>query len=226
MHRRVLAIAMALPILAAACGGSGGTTGTTASSAVVESPMPAGTYSSTVFQPTATFTLPGGWVLASDSAGYMQLRPANQDVLGIHLFRGVTAASQDPSCPTTAAPGIGTTSTELVKWIRGLEGLTVSSPALVTVGGLHGSSIDVGIADGWTKSCPFANGVPAVPLFVDAGTALRWVVSGGERLRLYLLDLPDGGTLIVDVDDFEGSQFSNLLGAAAPIVKSLSFATK
>jgi hypothetical protein len=226
VHRRVLAIAMALPLLIATCGASGGTAAPAAPSTPVETAMPAGTYSSTVFQPTATFTLPDGWVLASDSAGYLQLRPANQDVLGIHLFRGVTAASQDESCPTTPAPGVGTTSTELVSWMRGLDGLTVSSPALVTVGGLHGSSIDVGIADGWTRSCPFANGVPAVPLLVESGTDLRWVVSGGERLRLYLLDLPDGGTLIVDVDDFEGSQASSLLGVAAPIVKSLSFATR
>ncbi len=147
-------------------------------------------------------------------------------MLGVHLFRGVTAASEAEGCPTEAQPGVGTTSTELVSWIRGREGLVVSSPALVTVGGLRGSSIDVGIADGWTGSCPFANGVPAVPLLVETGTDLRWVVSGGERMRLYLLDLPGGGTLIVDIDDFEGSQIDTLMGAATPIVKSLSFASE
>jgi hypothetical protein len=189
----------------------------------VDSPLPAGTHTSSAFQPAVTFTVPDGWVLAADAADYLQLRPAGQDVLGMHLFRGVSALSQDPSCPVEAEPGVGTSSIELVSWIRGLDGLSVSSPAMVTVGGLLGSSIDVAIRDGWTQSCSFAEGLPTVPLLVDPGTGLRWVIAGGERLRLYVLDLPDGGTLIVDVDDFDGLQFDQLLSAALPIVKSLKF---
>lgn len=172
-----------------------------------------------------TFTVPDGWVLAADSAGYLQLRPANQELVGIHLFRGVAAASQDATCPTEAQAGVGTTSTELVAWMRSLKGLTVSSPAMASVGDLRGVSVDIGIAPDWTQSCPFANGLPSVPLLVEAGTGLRWVIAGGERLRMYLLDLPDGGTLIVDLDDFDGSQIDALVTAAAPIVKSLTFAS-
>jgi hypothetical protein len=50
-------------------------------------------------------------------------------------------------------------------------------------------------------------------------------MAGTERLRLYILDLPDGTTLIVDVDDFDGSLIGALLAEAAPIIKSLTFAT-
>jgi hypothetical protein len=219
VRRGLLILAMTLVL--AACG-----SGEVASpTAPPESPLAAGTHTSAAFEPAVTFTVPDGWVLDTDSAGYLQLRPADQQLLGIHLFRGVAAASQDPACPADPEPSVGTSSIELVSWIRGLKGLTVSSPALVTVGGLRGSSIDIGIADGWTQSCSFANGIPTVPLLVEQGIGLRWVIAGGERLRLYLLDLPDGGTLIVDVDDFEGSQFTAFLGVTAPIVKSLQFAT-
>lgn len=220
MHRRVLAVAMALFV--AACGGSGASP---APSGPVDSPLPAGTHTSTVFQPAVTFTVPAGWVLAADSAGYLQLRPANQELVGIHLFRGVAAASQDATCPTEVQAGVGTTSTELVAWMRSIKGLTVSSPAMASVGDLRGVSVDIGIAPDWTQSCPFANGLPSVPLLVESGTGLRWVIAGGERLRMYLLDLPDGGTLIVDLDDFDGSQINALITAAAPIVKSLTFAS-
>jgi len=216
-------VGIVLSLVVAACGGSGAPGSPTPAP---ESPLPAGTYTSAVFQPAVTFTVPDGWVLASDSADYLQLRPADQDLLGIHLFRGAGAASQDPSCPIEPAPGVGTTSTELVTWIRGLPGLAASSPAMVTVGGLRGASIDVGIAADWTQSCPFANGLPTVPLLVEPGTELRWVMAGGERLRLYVLDLPAGGSLIVDIDDFEGSQIDAFIGRAAPIVKSFQFATE
>ncbi len=189
-----------------------------------EAPLPAGTHASTVFQPAVTFTVPAGWVLADDTAGYLQLRPADQDVLGIHVFRGATAASQDASCLIQPAAGVGTSSVALVTWIRGLAGLLASSPALVQIGGLRGSSIDLGIANGWTASCPFANGVPTVPLLVEQGTGLRWVLAGGERLRLYLLDLPGGETVLVDIDDFEGSQLDAFMGQAVPVVTSMSFA--
>ncbi len=188
-----------------------------------DSPLSAGVHSSSVFQPGVTFTVPDGWALVTDTADYLQLRPAGQDLLGIHLFRGVSAASQDPSCPPEPQPGVGTSSVELTAWIRGLDGLTVTSPALVTVGGLSGSSVDIGITNGWTESCPIANGIPSVPLLVDPGTGLYWIVGGGERLRMYVLGLPDGGTLIVDIDDFDGSQFASFVSAAVPIVKSFQF---
>lgn len=211
-----------LAVLVSACGGS---SATPTPSGPVDSPLPAGTHTSTVFQPTVTFTVPDGWALATDSAGYLELRPAGQEIVGIHLFRGVAAASQDASCPTAAQAGVGTSSSELVAWMRGLPGLVVSSPALVAVGGLRGVSVDIAIAAGWTQSCSFANGLPTVPLLVETGVGLRWVLAGGERLRLYVLDLPDGGSLIVDIDDFDGSNIATLISQATPIVKSMTFAT-
>lgn len=219
MHRRVLAVAMALSI--SACGGSGATP---APSGPAGSPLPAGTHTSTAFQPAVTFTVPDGWELATDSATYLQLRPLGSEVAGIHLFRDAVAASQDSSCPTTPQPGVGATSSDLVAWMRTLKGLVVSSPAMVTVGGLRGVSVDIAIAEGWTASCPFANGLPTVPLLVGKANDLRWVIAGNERLRLYILDLPIGGTVMVDVDAFDGTLIGSLLGSAAPIVKSLQFA--
>jgi len=142
--------------------------------------------------------------------------------LGIHLFRGAVAASR-MRLPGGGEPGVGTTSTELVTWIRGLP-VSPSAARDGDGGRPRGSSID-SASRRWTQSCPFADGLPTVPLLVEPGTGLRWVIAGGERLRLYILDLPDGGTLLVDIDDFEGSQIDAFLGQAAPIVKSLQFAS-
>jgi hypothetical protein len=222
---RTLVLTM-LTLALAACGGAvapppGSTTPAGASPSAT--PMPAGTYTTTAFTPALTYTLPDGWVLVADTPTWLHLQPAGAPDLGLYLFRDAFALSQDPACPTTAEPGVGTTSTELIAWLRGLPGLTAGTPALVTVGGLRGASLDLGIVSGWTASCPFADGIPTVPLIRNDGIE-RWVLAGGERLRLYVLDVPGGGNVVVDVDDFEGSQIETLLRGASPIIKSFEFA--
>jgi hypothetical protein len=187
--------------------------------------LPAGTYTSAAFQPAVTYTVPTGWRIASDSSDYFALQPGDSEITGIHFFRDPLAASQDAACPTTPEPGVGKLSLELATWIRGLPGIIASSPRIVTTGGLRGVELDLALNTGWTASCPFANGVPTVPLFVGADGSLRWVVAGNERLRVALLDVPGGGTVVVDVDAFDGTLMDGLVAAAAPIVQSLSFAT-
>lgn len=183
-----------------------------------------GTYASQVFRPTVTYTVPDGWAVGADTAPYFQLFPVSSDVVGIHLFRDAKAASQDPACPDTAAAGVGTSAKELVEWIRGRPGLVVGDPKPVTVGGLSGQEIDVAIKEGWAASCPFADGAPTVPLITSGTGSFRWVVAGNERLRLDILDVPGGGTVIVDIDAFDGRLMDELLTMATPIVESFSFA--
>lgn len=178
---------------------------------------------SRAFQPTVTYTLPTTWENPADSADFFQLRPTGSESEGIYLFRDPKPASQDASCPETAQPLVGGTSKDMVAWIRSLPGLVVSDPAPVTIGGLSGESMDLGILNGWTTSCPFANGLPTVPLFVGANGDYRWVIAGSERLRLAILDAP-GGTVVVDIDSFDGQNMDGLLSAADPIIKSFSFA--
>jgi len=185
-----------------------------------------GTYRSQSFLPQVTFGLPEGWWWPSDTPDYLALQPVSSDLIGIHLFRDPLPASQDRSCPVEPEPGVGGAALALVTWFRNLPGFASSNPKPVTIGGLQGIEIDLAIADDWTASCPFANGLPTVPLFVGrTGDSFRWVVAGSERLRLSLFDLPDGGTLVVDIDAFDGSLMDGLLGAATPIVGGMQFAT-
>jgi hypothetical protein len=215
----VLILAVGLTV--AACGGSNATPSDAGPAA---SALPAGTYSSNGFSPKVTYTVPDGWENAADADAYFLLRPLGSDLAGIHLFRDAMAMSQDPTCPTSPAAGVGKTSTEMVAWMRTLKGLVVGQPVMATVGGLTGVSVDVAIASDWTQSCSFANGVPTVSLLTD-GVDLRWVMAGSERLRLYILDRAGGGNVIVDLDAFDGTLFDSLVNNALPIVRSFQFAT-
>ena len=224
MFRGLALVAVAL--LVTACGGTSlPPAASVAASAAAASALPAGTYTSSAFQPAVTFTLPDGWRIAGDSPKFFQLSPAGNDIDGIYLFRDVSAASQDPACPDAAEPGVGTTSTELIRWIRALPGLTVSNPNLAAIGTLPATSIDLGIKEGWKQSCSFANGSPTVPLFYGGTAGFRWIVYGDERMRLFITDVTGGGNLVVQIDTIDGPYIDQLIAQALPIVKSMTFAT-
>ena len=206
----------------AGCGGDASPTPVPTAARVAQ---PAGLYRSNAFLPTITYTLPDGWLIVGDTADYFALQPVTSDAIGIHVFRSPRAASQDADCPITSAPGVGTTAKELVDWIRARPGLTAGDPVPVTMGGLVGLQVDVAIVEGWGPSCPFASGIPTVPLFVGStDPSFRWVIAGSERLRLDILDVPGKGTIVVDIDAFDGSLMDDFLPAATPIVESMRFA--
>jgi hypothetical protein len=184
-----------------------------------------GQHRSAAFQPPVTFTVPAGWTNPVDDVSYFELMPTLDQQNGIHLFHNWQALSQAADCPYSVEPGVGTSASDLVTWIRSLKGLLVTQPAMVTVGGLPATTIDLSIVPSWKQSCSFAKGVPTVQLLIDGTRQLHWVVAGVESLRLYLVDLPGGGTLIVNVDSFDGVGFPNLLTTGSPIVKSLAIAT-
>jgi hypothetical protein len=215
----------AVALFVTACGGGSfpPPAGATAAATPAITPMPAGTYTTVSFSPAMTFTVPDGWVMAEDSPLYAVLMPASNAMIGLHVFRDPKAASQDSTCAASPEPGIGGTSSELVKWISARPGLVVSTPAMATIGGLPGVAIDVALRADWTQPCPFSDGTPAVPLF-NSPAIDHWVVVGNERLRLYLLDLPGGGTIVVNQDAFDGDQIEDLISSSSGLLRSLQFA--
>ena len=215
-----LGIAVALTV----AGGCAGSASPTPAPTAPPVGLAEGEYSTAIFKPQITYTLPEGWLIAGDAADYFALQPVTSDVIGIHVFRSPLAASQELDCPIAAAPGAGTAASDLADWIRGRPGLTVGDPVAMSLGGLGGLQLDVAIVEGWAASCPFAGGLPTVPLFVsptDAG--FRWVIAGTERLRLDILDVPGNGTIVVDIDAFDGSLMDSFLPGATPIVESMRF---
>ncbi len=217
----VAALTLAATLLVAACGG--GAPSASPGATATPTAMPPGTYTSTGFTPKVTYTVGNGWLVARDIDGYLAIQPAGADTGGVFIFKGAKAASQDASCPASPEPNIGSTSVEMVAWIRSLKGLQVSSPAMATVFGLPATSLDISLQPGWTQSCAFASGLPTVPLIMSS-VIDHWVVVDNERLRLFLVDVPNQGTILVDIDAFDGTVFDSLVADAMPIVKSLTLA--
>jgi hypothetical protein len=85
-------------------------------------------------------------------------------------------------------------------------------PSSVEVAGLTGYQLDVSLADTWRESCPG----DAVWLFEGLYLRDQNKYRGHATMRLILLDLPDGGSILIAID---GTQ----VDAAMPVVNSFEF---
>lgn len=198
-------------------------------------PLDEGTYTSQRFEPTLTFTVPAGWNNPWDTRGAFSLwtpgwsdgsdDPDDQglymfDHAGVSLGRDVRA--RHDGCSDAVNASVGTSALELATWVSDHPGIATSGPSPVEVGGLAGYQLDVSIAETWPESrCAGMEGFVTVEPV--EGAFLAEVADGTEEFadwyassRLILLDLPDGGNLLIQIDGKE-------VDAAMPVVRSFSF---
>jgi len=190
-------------------------------------PLDEGTYTSQRFEPALTFTVPAGWNNPWDTRGSFELwTPGwsdgwkDPDDPGIYLFdhpeltlhRDVRARE---GCSDAVDAAAGTSALELTTLVSDHPGIATGGPSPVEIGGLAGYQLDVSVAKTWQKSCPEMDGRPFVPLldgvFLVEGAG--WYATS----RLILLDLPDGGNVLIAIDEDQ-------LDDAMPVVRSFSFA--
>ncbi len=190
-------------------------------------PLEGGTYTSQRFEPALTFTVPAGWNNPWDTRGSFDLwtpgwsggseDPADPAIYlfdhpGLALQRDVRARE---GCSDAVDAAAGTSALELATWVSDYPGIATGGPSPVEIGGLAGYQLDVSIAETWHKSCPGMNGHPYVPL-LDGVFLVEGVREWYTTSRLILLDLPDGGNVLIAID---GDQ----VDASMPVVRSFTF---
>jgi len=194
-----------------------------------------GMYTSVVFVPRLTYTVPDGWYNKFDQSrgyGLMPDSAENRASLDgtsfgrtwIELQRDLAVTRAD--CRELPEPDIGRTASDVVAALSARDGLVVSERALVEVGGLRGFTIDLRLEEGWTGVCPQSED-PVVPLLIDPfaspGTGLHWGAIAGERYRLTFLDLPEGGTVLVAVYSATETGWDEYLAAAEAVIDTFEF---
>jgi hypothetical protein len=144
---------------------------------------------------TVSFTgsLPDGWGQDGDTFSKSEIT--------VEVLEDRSVMSAIPDCINGPASGVGKSASEFVEALATREGLEVTGPEAVQVGGLSGQVLEIHISDGWTDTCPWSNeGDTFVPLFGTFDEKNYWLYSGvvgEERTRLYVLDKPDGGNVVV-----------------------------
>jgi hypothetical protein len=170
----------------------------------------AGTYTTTSFMPSITYTAPDGWANWEDLPGFLLLPPGESlegvdadtsDFIGI--YHGVAAAAKD--CKEKPETGVGRSAKTLAAWFISHAGLKTTEPQPVEVGGLKGLMLDLTLVPNWTGTCPFAPGEPLVPLIIgiDAAAGVHHVIKTRYATRLYLLDTGDSN-IVIEIVDHEG----------------------
>jgi hypothetical protein len=204
-----------------------------------DSDLAAGRYLIRTNYGPASFVLPPGWSVAT--LGMLDFTLAPVDARpddGIRVFFDMHIASKDAACTEAPEPGIGTSADALVADFVGDERLLTNTPQDVAIGGLTGKLVDVRIAPTTTKRCPELADGPTVPLIVDdAATYLPdhpaptltngpfWGVDSDDRLRLVILDRPNGGNVVFVINSATGDTFDALVVASMPVIDSFVFDT-
>ena len=180
--------------------------------------IPAGTYTTATFQPSITYTVPGGWVNGEDLPGNFLLQ-LEGDTRYLGIYRDATAPLESAEAP---APGVGTSVEAWSDWLTAHPGLVTTEPQPVTVGGLDGVYLDIGLDPDWTVTCPYSEGQPVVPFIIGGGiSSLHHVILPGFEERLYLLDYNDGNVAI-EIGP-EGTSLPEYLELVEPIIDHLQF---
>jgi hypothetical protein len=189
-------------------------------------PVAAGTYTTVIFQPTLTYTVPDGWQNCEDTPGNFCLIPPGgtladidsdvEDFLGVYT----QVAANAPGCNEGADPAVGHHPADIAAWASHQAGLATTGLHNVSIGGLSGVVLDISLTPGWTMTCPFAPGVVLSQLITGLDpSGLDHNLTRGVRMRLYLLDFR-GGSLAIEVDDLPGGAD---LAAYDVVVQSFRF---
>ena len=196
--------------------------------ALCRGPLAAGgPYKTRLFVPVFSHHVGEGWDNIVDSPNEYHIMRSGPDgqpsQTGIYIFRNV--AIQAATCEDKPEPGIGRTPADMAAYLGSHPGLITSEPEAANIGGLNGVFIEVALASTWTEPCHYSEGQPNVPLFwgSDADSGLEWSIGPGAKDRFYVLSMPGGGNILMDIAAYPDSEFDALLEVAVPVVESITF---
>lgn len=201
--------------------------------------LEAGSYSSYFFDPwttpggawrprlgAVTYEVPAGWASHEDWPHAYGLRPQAAPVdASINVWSDVVIVSEADPCSQTPETTVEQTPRAMTDWLTSAPGIVATEPVAVSIGGLSGWRLDISVDPTWTTVCSFSEGRPVRGLFTDTepGEGLQSSLAAGAQMRLYLLDLGDGRTLVIDIGAPDAASFDGMVGEATAIVESMVF---
>jgi hypothetical protein len=211
--------------------GIGGQNPTVSPSAVTSpsaaSPSPSASpnaISSVTFKPTLNLVAPAGWTASDGDRTFILDAPAEPSGarLSVGVMSGPFVTFNDRDCEDHAPAGVGTSSAKVIATLRGDPRLVATSAQPVTVGDRTGQMLDIQVAPGWTGTCGWSGGKPAVLILSATDTGPAFGIGGTERARHMFLDV-GGSVVAINFSTPDGTGFDALVGQVTPIAESMRF---
>jgi hypothetical protein len=178
------------------------------------------------FAPGAmTYTVPEGWANSGDYPDIYTLTPigADSSQTGILMSSAISVASDASPCTATPNESVARTDDAITSWLISRDGLGATDPVEVNVGGLDGVALDLVVESDDAAIC-VGDGRRYLPLFTGATTGgLQWGIGINQRIRAYVLDLPDGRALVILSESPDDASYDAFLTEATAIVESIRF---
>lgn len=192
-------------------------------------PLDPGDYTTTMFEPTLTYSVPEGWLNMEDLPGNFLLLPPGSTLEGVNAgtsdYLGVYTSVAPPGhcngVPSTTVPN---TFDGLVEFLTSDEAITVSNRHDVSVGGLSGVAMDLAMRGPTGDGC--ADGVWAdIYVGTDPSSLVHSIIPS-QPVRVYLLH-HGSGVLAIELADATpgGSDISDWYSAAATVVSTFAFSS-
>lgn len=153
--------------------------------------LKAGTYSSRMFTPKLTYTVPGGgWANYHDDNVIFSLAPPGVSLTKAKSITDVilaltTVQAPKMTCSPVANAKVPQTVRGIVRWLVHQKRLKTTAPQRVKIGGLKGYSLTVRAARGRGLHCGGPASVPVI--FPTNDPNGEFSLRANERAKLYLL---------------------------------------
>jgi len=153
--------------------------------------LKAGTYTSRMFTPKLTYTVPGGgWANYADDSVIFSLAPPGVSLARAKSLTDVilgltTVQAPAMTCSPAANAKVPQTVRGMVRWLVHQKRLKTTTPQRVKIGGLKGYSLTVRAAHGRGLHCGVPASVPVI--FPTNDPNGEFSLRANERAKLYLL---------------------------------------
>lgn len=184
--------------------------------------LAAGTHSSSIFQPVATYDVPAGWRNLYDGPDHYIIETLDMPAPTIMVKSHVVIPEQNQGCGVTPKAGVGNRVEDWVSFLTTHPGLVASDPRSVAIGGRPAQQVTVTLAKTWTMSCGDPPH-PDVVLIAENRPVPTWDYSmGGGAVTLTIVDA-DGETVILVVETVFEEIHQRMLDSAMPVLETFRF---